>query len=127
MISFLGFGFGTAIVVTPVVWLSERIAWLAARPLIRRVVIAVVLAPLIGFWLWAAVCIAFLHGLKPELLPSFLGYSAIMSCFMTALSWAVFRHRDRPPQATPVAIRPTKILERLPFRLRDAELYAVEA
>ena len=124
LISFLAFGLGTGVLVTPIVWLSERIPWLAARPLIRRFVISLALTPLIGGWLWAAVCLAFLHGLKPELLPGFLGYSLIMSFFMTALSWAIFR---KPVQPLLAASRPTKFLERLPFRLREAELYAVEA
>ncbi|HEY5411990.1 MAG TPA: LytTR family DNA-binding domain-containing protein [Caulobacteraceae bacterium] len=126
MISFLVFGLGTSVLVTPVVWLSERIAWLAARPMIRRLVIALVLTPLIGGWLWAAVCLAFLHGLKPALLPSFLGYSLIMSFAMTALSWAVFRRRapTAPAGAAPSAL---KFMARLPFRLREAALYAVEA
>jgi len=125
MITFLAFGLGTSVLVTPVVWLSDRIAWLAARQLIRRLVIAVVLTPLIGGWLWAAVGFAFLHGPKLEMLPSYLGYSLIMSFFMTALSWAVFRRRPALP--IEAGVSPSKFLERLPFRLRDAELYAVEA
>ncbi len=127
MISFLVFGLGTGAIVTPIVWLSERVAWFAARPLIRRVVISLVLTPIIGGWLWAAVCIAFLHGLKLELLPSFLGYSLVMCFFMSALSWAIFRKRVQLVQVVGAAARPTKFLERLPFRLREAELYAVEA
>ncbi len=67
---------------------------------------------------------AFLHGPRLALLPSFLGYSLVMSFFMTALSWAVFRKAVQPIDAS---IPPPKFMERLPFRLREAELYAVQA
>lgn len=126
LITFLVFGGGTSLLVTPVVWLSERIAWLAVRPVIRRLVIALVLTPLIGGWLWVAVGVAFLHGPKLAMLPSYLGYSLTMSFFMTALSWAVFRRRIVVVEAGAAPSAP-KFMGRLPFRLREAELYAVEA
>ena len=126
LITFLAFGVGTSVLVSPVVWLSDRIAWLAARPLIRRLVIALVLTPLIAGWLWVGVGVAFLHGPKLAMLPSYLGYSLIMSFFMTALSWAVFRRRVVVIEAGAAPAAP-KFMARLPFRLREAELYAVEA
>ena len=125
MLSFWLFGAFTGVLVTLVVWISQRIRWLADRPPIRRIAIGVVMIPLVGGWIWLAMGVLFLHGLKLSYLPSTLGYSAIMSVVMTALSWVIYGRR--PPAPAPAETRPAKFLERLPFRLRDAELYAVEA
>ena len=126
MISFWIFGAFTAALVAPCIWITQRIGWLAARPAIRRIVIGVVMTPLVGLWIWLAMGVLFMHGPKLSLLPVTLGYSAIMSVVMTALSWAIYGRRA-PAQPLDAAPRPPKLLERLPFRLRDAELYAVQA
>ena len=126
MLSFGAFGLFTGLLVTLVVWISLKVRWFANRPAIRRIAIGVVMIPLIGGWIWLVMGFLFLHGPKLSMLPVTLGYSAIMSVVMTVLSWAIYGRRAtaQPPDAAP---RPTKLLERLPFRLRDAELYAVEA
>ncbi len=125
MLSFWAFGFFTGILVTAVVWISQKVRWLADRPAVRRIAIGAVMTPLVAVWIWLAMGLLFLHGLRLALLPVTLGYSAIMSVVMTALSWAIWG-RGAPAPAL-VETRPAKFLERLPFRLRDAELYAVEA
>jgi hypothetical protein len=124
MLSFWAFGFFAGLGVTFVVWASLKIRWLQSRPAIRRLAIGLVMIPVIGGWIWVVMGVLFLHGPKLSMLPMTLGYSAIMSAVMTALSWAIYGRR--PPIAA-IEVRPDKFLERLPFRLRDAELYAVEA
>ncbi len=95
------------------------------RAMARRIAIALVLTPLTALWVWAAVGFAFLGGPSPAILPLYLGYSLAMSVVMTGLSWAIFGRRA-PAAASASPSRP-RFLERLPFRLQDAELYAVEA
>jgi hypothetical protein len=124
-VSFIVLGLGISILIAPCLWLSNRIAWLAPRQLIRRVVLTLVLTPLVGGWLWLSLGFAFLGGPKLAMLPEYLGYSFVMSVAMNALSWAIFR--KRPPEAAPIPPATAKFMERLPFRLRDAELYAVQA
>ena len=127
MISFWAFGFFAGIGVTFVVWVSLRIRWLEQRPAIRRLSIGVVMIPLIGVWIWLVMGFLFLGGPKLSVLPPTLGYSAIMSVVMTALSWAIYGRRPAVPSPTAAEVRTSKFRERLPFRLRDGELYAVEA
>jgi hypothetical protein len=122
---FLFVGVGGGALVTGAIWVSSRISWLGARPLIRRVLIGLALAPLTALWIWVAVGYAFTGGPKLSWLPLTLGYSSVMSLVMSLLSWAIFRPRQ-PPAAT-AASPSARFLERLPFRLRDAELYAVQA
>jgi hypothetical protein len=125
-IVFVVLGLGISALIGPCIWVTERIPWLAARPLRRRLVIALVMTPLTALWIWASIGFAFLHGPKLAQLPEYLGYSLIMSFAMTGLSWAVFRSRPAAP-AEPLAAPAGKFMERLPFRLRDGGLYAVEA
>jgi hypothetical protein len=125
MISFWAFGFFAGLGVTFVVWASQKISWLQERPVVRRIGIGVVMIPVIGGWIWVVMGVLFMHGPKLSMLPMTLGYSAIMSGVMTALSWAIYGRRA--PAAAAGETHSTKFLERLPFRLRDADLYAVEA
>jgi hypothetical protein len=124
-ISFIILGIGITSMIPPCIWISSRLPWVRERQLTRRIFLTLVLTPLTACWLWLAIGVAFLHGPKAELLPAYFGYSFIMSVAMNLLTWAIFRKRHPPiAPAGPVA---SKFLERLPFRLRDAELYAVEA
>ena len=124
LLAFLVLGFGSAVLVALCLWVSHRIAWLAERPALQRISIGVAMTPLSGLWIWAATGFAFLGGPKLSWLPAYLGYSAVMAAAMTALSWAVFGRKRTAPEAPPPV---AKFMERLPFRLRDSELYAVEA
>jgi hypothetical protein len=122
---FLFVGVGGSLMVSACVWTTGQIAWLRARPLRRRLSIGLAMTPLSALWIWAVVGYAFTHGPKLVWLPEYLGYSLVMSLAMSLLSWAIFR-----PRAAGEAVQaasPSKFMERLPFRLRDAELYAVEA
>ena len=65
--------------------------------------------------------------LSPAELPRYLGTSLVVSVTMSLLSVAV---TPQPPGLAPVpesATRPDRFLERLPVRLRGAEIWAVEA
>jgi hypothetical protein len=123
---FLLVGLGGSVLVAGAIWTTAKIAWLRARPLIRRVAIGVVLALLAAVWIWLAVGFTLTGGPKLAWLPLTFGYALVMSVVMSFLSWAIFRPR-RQDAAAPMAARSEKFMERLPFRLRDAELYAVEA
>jgi hypothetical protein len=125
VLTFAFLGLGITLEISICVWATQKIPWLLARPLIRRIVIAAAMTPLSGLWVWSAVGFAFLGGPKLSNLPIYLGYSLLMAAAMSTLSWAVFRQRTAgapgPPPLAP------KFMERLPFRLREAALYAVEA
>ena len=125
MISYWAFGFFTAVLITPVIWISRKLPWFEGRPVLRHVSIGLVTIPLIGVWIWLAMGILFMHGPKLSVLPSVLGYSVVMSVVMTTLAWLIWGRRL--PPAAPAPAPTSKFMERLPFRLRDAELYAVEA
>jgi len=124
-LTFMALGLGTSLEVGLCLWVTQQFPALVARPLMRRVAVGAAMAPLSGLWIWSAVGFAFLGGPKLRDLPAYLGYALIMAAAMTVLSWAIFRSRASTA-ATP-SPPPPKFMERLPFRLRDAELYAVEA
>ena len=124
LVAFLVLGFGSAVLVALCLWISHRIAWLAERPTVRRISIGVAMTPLTALWVWSAIGFAFLGGPKLSWLPGYLGYAAVMATAMTALSWAIFGRKRTARETPPPGPR---FLERLPFRLQDAELYAVEA
>ena len=126
MAFFVLIGIGAGVLVAACVLASQRIAWLAPRPWLRRAAIALVLTPLCALWVWAVVGFAFQHGPRLALLPGYLGYSLGLSVVMTLLSWAIFRPRAPAPEVSPSGPSP-KFQARLPLRLRDSELYAVQA
>ncbi len=126
MAFFVLIGAGCGALVAGCVFVSLRIAWLKPRPWARRAVIALVLTPLCALWVWAVVGFAFQHGPRLDSLPSYLGYSLGLSAAMTLLSWAIFRPRAQTSTEGSGPASP-KFQERLPLRLRDAQLYAVEA
>ena len=57
-------------------------------------------------------------------LPGYLLVSLVMSAAITGLAFALFRDRPDEPEAAP---GPPRFLERLPPKLRGAEVWAVEA
>jgi DNA-binding LytR/AlgR family response regulator len=123
MLVFTFIGIGGGVIVAGAVWLSEIWPWLADRPIARRIAIALTVGLSFGVWVWLVISWLFLGGLQLEALLISVGYSLALTGPMTFLSWLVFR----PRQASPASVRPAKFLERLPVRLRGAEVYAVEA
>lgn len=80
----------------------------------------------IGLVVWSAVRLVAPpeHGPPATAIPGFLIVSLVTSMFFClAVAW-IRRDADKPPPATPAA---PKFLERLPLKLRGAEVWAVEA
>jgi hypothetical protein len=122
---FVVLGLGCMVMTWACLWSTGRIAWLARRPLTRQAAIALMMTPLTGVWVWAVVGFAFFRGPLLPMLPIYLAYAFGMSVAMAALSWVVFHQRRVPPVAEPAPA--ARFLDRLPLRLREADLYAVEA
>ena len=122
---FLFLGAGCGVIVALCIALARRLPSLDERPLLRRAVIGLAITPLMAVWVWLAIGVSFMGGPKAATLPTFLFYSLLMSALMSVLSWAVFRPRH--PPGPPLTAAPPKFLQRLPVRLRGAEIYAVEA
>ena len=118
-------GLGCGVEVAACIAITDLAPALRARPLLRRVTIALAMTPLSALWFWLVLGYAFMGGPRPALLPEFLLYSLAMSAAMSALSWAVFRPRHVTVMAA--GGEPPRFLERLPVRLRGAEIYAIEA
>jgi hypothetical protein len=123
---FIAFGVGSGVIVACCIMAARQVAALHGRPIAQRVLVGALATIFVGLWVWAAMGFAFLHGPKLRSLPSYLGYSVVLSAAMSFISWAVFRERKTIVLAAPSSASP-KFTERLPFRLRDAEIYAVEA
>jgi hypothetical protein len=124
LLVFTFIGLGAGLIVAGCVALAERRPFLATRPALRRVVISLAVAPLTGVWVWLVISFVFLHGPNLEALLISLGYTMLLTGPMAVLSWLVFRPRI---VMTPGAAAAPKFAERLPVRLRGAEIYAVEA
>lgn len=126
-LTFVLFGLGAAVIVGCCISVVGWIPGMSDRPLGRRVLVCLIATVFIGLWIWAVMGFAFLHGPKLAALPVYVGYSLVMSIVMSAISWAVFRERRTIVLAVATPSASAKFMERLPFRLRDAELYALEA
>ncbi len=123
---FIVFGLGSGLIVGCCIMVARRIPGLSGRRLAQRVLVGALATVFVGLWVWAAMGLAFLHGPRLGTLPSYLGYSLVLSAAMTTMSWALFRERTTIVVAAPAAAAP-RLLERLPARLWGAEIYAVEA
>jgi hypothetical protein len=124
---FIVFGVGSGVIVACCIMVARQMPGLHGRPVAQRVLVGALATVFVGLWVWAAMGFAFLHGPKLQSLPSYLGYSVVLSAAMTFISWAVFRERKTIVVAGAAPSASAKFMERLPFRLREAELYAVEA
>ncbi|ATQ45130.1 LytTR family DNA-binding domain-containing protein [Caulobacter mirabilis] len=97
------------------------------RPVLQGVVIATGLTIPLTLIIWF-VTRGLFHAGPMEIahLPYFLGPTFIVTAVMTALNYLA----EREPAAThaaPAGAAPPRFLDRLPLKLRSAELYAVEA
>jgi hypothetical protein len=97
----------------------------SARPAIRYVVAACLITPMVAVASWLVVGFAVTGGIELRFLPYFLPTALLITIVMSLLSWAIFRPRS--PAADRASPPPPRFLERLPVRLRGAEIYAVEA
>lgn len=108
--------------------LVDRGGWLDDRPVLQGLAIAVGLTIPLTLVIWAITCLLFSKPSRLEIdrLPYFLAPVFIITAAMTALNYLA----QREPAAThaaPAGAAPPRFLDRLPPRLRGADLYAVEA
>jgi hypothetical protein len=96
----------------------------------RTLVQALVMTPLIATPLVAVVwfCTSLVFGfpLRLETLPGFIGPVFLVAAAMTTINLMAGR-RPRETHAAPAGASPPKFLDRLPLKLRGAEIWAVEA
>ena len=85
-------------------------------------------APFTGL-VWAATWLAFGHQIPWRGLPYLFGSVFILALAMTVLNTLVESRRQamRRLSAVPAPPKPVRFLERLPLRLRGADLHAIEA
>lgn len=107
--------------------LVELGGWFDDRPVLQGAVIAVALTVPLTLVIWLISAFAFRQA-RPELayLKYYVGPVFIVTCTMTALNYLAQRE---PPEthAAPSGAAPPRFLERLPVKLRGAEIFAVEA
>jgi hypothetical protein len=107
--------------------LVEKGGWFDDRPALQGSLIAVSLTVPLTLLIWLVSSWAFRNGrLEVEAIPMFVGPVFIVTCVMTALNYFT----QRTPPETHAALpggSPPRFLERLPVRLRGAEIFAVEA
>jgi DNA-binding LytR/AlgR family response regulator len=103
-----------------------RVAFLADRLWATATVLTVVIATPFVFVVWVASSFFFHGPLSAADLPAFVAPSFAISAVMTTISLLADRSPRETHAAAPDAPAP-KFLERLPLKLRGAEIYAVEA
>lgn len=123
----------TTLVGTGVFAPAWLLGWVDARPLVATTILALVISLPVTVVVWALGPLFFPQYLswKLETLPGYILPVVLVSLAMTAIiHLAIDRMASRGPHVThaaaPGAAAP-KFLDRLPMKLRGAELYAVEA
>ncbi|MBI1404506.1 MAG: hypothetical protein GC145_00100 [Caulobacter sp.] len=105
----------------------DRGGWLEDRPWLQGAIIFVALTAPLTVLVWLVTTLAFCRcGLPLSRLPMFIVPVAIVTLAMTALNYAVQR-KPQETHAQPAGAAPPKFLDRLPPKLRGAELFAVSA
>lgn len=104
----------------------ERRGWLRGRPWAQAGLMIALIAPPLTVGVWLATALVFGFPLRLATLPGFFPPVLMVSAVMTAVSRLAARARARGEGAAEKAA-PPRFLERLPLKLRGAELYAVEA
>lgn len=105
--------------------LARRLPGLADRYWLAAPVAAALMFVPMGLVVWAAVGVIAPQPLGLRQLPGFLVSSLVMSVAMTFLALTISRRR--PDAELPPPPSPPRFLERLPLKLRGAELWAVES
>jgi len=103
-----------------------RRGWLEGRPFAQGVLIAAIISAPLSVAVWAATGLFFGHAPEPEALPHFFLAVTAVASVMTAIN-LLAGSAVRETHAAPAGAPPPRFLERLPFKLKGAELYAVEA
>lgn len=106
--------------------LATRIPGLAGRRWLTGVVSGVMMAAPMTLIVFYGVQVASAHRMPLSALPGFLLTSLVTSVALTLLSLAIVG-RVAPQVAVAASPAPPKFLDRLPLKLRGAEVWAVEA
>lgn len=107
--------------------LTERGAWLDERPVLQAAVIILVLTPVLTLAVWAVTMLTFCHcGFPVSRIPTYVLPVLVVTTALTILNYVI---QKTPPEthAAPTGAAPPRFLERLPPKLRGAQLYAVSA
>jgi len=105
---------------------SERFGLFEQRPVVTALVIALVMTPPTSVVVWWAVSLAFAVPLTWRSYVSLLPSVLLVAAAMTMLN-VLANRRPRETHAAVEGEGPPRFLERLPLKLRGAELYAVSA
>lgn len=108
--------------------LAVRLKWTRDRRLLQGVLAATFMTPLMAGVVWGATQLIPHGGASMHEIPAYLGITFVMSQSMTL--FAVFmnmRHANAAVAAIAPDQAPPRFLERLPLKLRGAELWAVES
>lgn len=101
-------------------------AWFASRTWLAAATVAMLLTIPLTVLVWVATTIMFERPWRPELMVHYILPVAIVSSVMTGIGYISDR-RPRETHAGPAGSPPPRFLERLPTKLKGAEIYAVEA
>jgi len=105
----------------------DRVGWIEEKPWLQGGLIVLLLTPPLTLMVWAVTTLVFCDcGMPVSRLPQFVAPVLIVTVAMTALNYLVQRKPDET-HAAPSDAPPPRFLDRLPAKLRGAELYAVSA
>jgi hypothetical protein len=108
--------------------LTCRIPWTRDRRFLQGAISALILTPPLGLIIWGLMYLLPGGGDPAGALPSYLLNTFVMSEALTLGAVALNRRASRAAHAgQPPPAPPPKFLERLPLKLRGAEVWAVEA
>lgn len=103
-----------------------NLRWTTTRPWLGVLAVTALLTPPLTLVVWGASNLAWNQSWNPRWIPNAILPVAVVSLVMTAINYMADR-RPRETHAAPAGSAPPKFLERIPMKLRGAELYAVEA
>jgi hypothetical protein len=121
-----------ALMIAGTVWgnlagrLLARLAVFEGRVWLSAAALIVVIATPYLFVVWALSSLMFHLPFRLDGIPGFIGPVFAVSAVMTAVS-LMSEQRPRETHARPEAAGPPRFFERLPLKLKGAEIYAVEA
>eukprot|EP01030_Chromulinospumella_sphaerica_P016261 gene16260-16072_t len=106
---------------------TDRFGWLEERPWLQGAMIVALLTPPLTLMVWLVTTLFFCDcGLPASRISQFVVPVLVVNAAMTALNYLVQR-RPKETHASPAGAPPPRFLDRLPPKLRGAELFAVEA
>ena len=104
--------------------LTTRLGWASPRSLRESLLAGVLMTVPMGLVVWSGDKVLAPRAPPLGYLPTYIAVSAVFSMFMNVLVWGLRRERTVVVTLAP----PTpKFLDRLPLKLRGAEVWAVEA